>query len=77
MINAYKKMKIVYYRDNDVTILRIGLNVGLSNLRKYHSRHEIIRDLSITLTRPCEEGMDFHQLEFEHVCQSALSVNYR
>ena len=31
-------------------ILRIGLNVCLSILRKYHFRREIIRDLSITLT---------------------------
>ena len=50
MIIAYKKLNIVYYKDNDVIILRISLNVCLSNLGKYHSRREIIRDLSITLT---------------------------
>ena len=50
MIIAYKKMKMVYYKDNDVIILRIGLNVCLSNLGKYHSRREIVRDISITLT---------------------------
>ena len=43
-------MHMVYYKDNDVIILRIGLNVCLSNLGKYHSRREIVRDISITLT---------------------------
>ena len=50
MIIAYKKLKMVYYKNNDVIILRIGLDVCLSNLGKYHSRREIVRDISITLT---------------------------
>ena len=45
-----KKLNMVYYKDNDVIILRIGLNVCLSNLGKYHSLREIVRDISITLT---------------------------
>ena len=49
-LSPIKKLNILYYKDNDVIILRIGLNVCLSNLGKYHSRREIIRDLSITLT---------------------------
>ena len=51
MIIAYKKLNIVYYKDNDVIILRIGLNVCLSNLGKYHYRREIIRDIWSTLTK--------------------------
>ena len=52
MIIGYKKLNTVYYKDSDVIILRIGLDVCLSNLGKYQSRREIIRDLSITLTNP-------------------------
>ena len=52
MIIAYKKLNIVYYKDNDVIILRIGLNVCLSNVGKYHSHsgRKIIQGLSVTLT---------------------------
>ena len=46
----FKKLNMEYYKDNDVIILRIGLNVCLSNLGKYHSWREIVRDISITLT---------------------------